>query len=120
MKYTLLRGFVKKNFADFSTHTGRRSKDVLPCKEVPLGALLILDHLGGFYGQKPPEKGNSIIKKTVSNSKMARDRAKVAIEHLQETGAGRSESTVILVTMAMGLGERLHRSRQRVVQNNTN
>ena len=39
-----------------------------------------------------------------------RDRENVTIDHLEETGVGLSESVVILIAMATGLGETLHRS----------
>ena len=38
-----------------------------------------------FWG---PEIGNPVINKTANNSKTVRDREKIAVDHLQETGAG--------------------------------
>ena len=41
---------------------------------------------------------------------MVWDREKVSIEHLQETRVGLSENAIILVAMAMEVGETLYRS----------
>ena len=76
---------------------------------------MIYYHLGDFGGKNPqfggPEIENHIIKKIANNSKTVRDREKVTIDHLEETGVALSESVVILVVviLATGMGETLHR-----------
>ena len=57
-----------------------------------------------------PKIGNPIIKKIANKSKTVLDGEKVTGDYLHETGVGLSESVVILVAMAMGLGEMLHPS----------
>ena len=59
-----------------------------------------------FWG---PEIGNPIISKIANNSKTVLDREKVTIDRLWEIAVGLSESVVILVAMATGMGEALHR-----------
>ena len=87
-------------------------KHAFPCKEVPFGGLVDTLPFGGILGAKRPEMGNPIMTQIANNSKMVRDGEKVTIDHLYETGVGLSESVVILVAMATGLGETLHRSPQ--------
>ena len=85
-----------------------------------LGVLLILYHLGDFKGENPqfsvPVIGNPIIKKIANNSKTVRGGEKVTLDHLLETGVGLSESAVVLVAMAVGLGETLHRFSRKCIK----
>ena len=49
------------------------------------------------------------MQKKAYNSEMLRNTAKVCIDHYLQTAGGLSESAVIMVVVAMGMGETLHR-----------
>ena len=61
-----------------------------------------------------PDIGNPILEKPANNSKTVRDREKVNVGQISETAVGLSKSAVILVAVATGMGETLHRLRQRL------